>query len=196
MAFKRTEEKEGLELTSLIDIVFLLLIFFLVSFAFSLAGDVSESKVYSEIQLPKTNTDLPPVENEVLNNLMIQLNSDSTATGIQRTAYVLWPSYNGAVKLTRGSALQNTMKDSTFASFPINFVPMQKNEFTSVAACTLITGSIARYVELEKDFRRNKRPIVEIRAEKNTEFKIVNFIMETCSAYGDNMPQVIVRTAL
>ena len=196
MAFKRTEEKAGLELTSLIDIVFLLLIFFLVSFAFSLTGNVSESKIYSEMPLPKTNTDLPPVDSDVLNNLMIQLNSDSTATGVQRTAYVLWPSYNGAKKLTRGSALQTTMKDSTFASFPIDFIRMQKKEFTSVPACTLITGSVARYVELEKDFRRNKRPIVEIRADKNTEFKIVNFIMETCSAYGDNMPQVIVRTAL
>jgi len=198
MAFKRNEEKNpGLELTSLIDIVFLLLIFFLVSFAFSLAGDVSESKVYSEMRLPKTNTELPAIETDVLNNLMIQINVDSSGNGSTvRTAYVLWPSYDEGRKRTRGAALQQSLQDSTFAAFPENFVQVPASGFSAVAACTLITNSIARYVEIEREYRKNKRPIVEIRAAQNTEFKIVNFIMETCSAYGDDMPQVIIRTAL
>jgi hypothetical protein len=35
---------------------------------------------------------------------------------------------------------------------------------------------------------------IEIRAVWDTEFRIVNFILETCSALGDTIPRINVRT--
>jgi hypothetical protein len=35
---------------------------------------------------------------------------------------------------------------------------------------------------------------IEIRAVKNTEFRIVNAILRECSAFGDTLPAIAVRT--
>jgi len=194
MAFKRTPPPERSELTSLIDIVFLLLIFFLISFSFSLTADVTESKVYSEIELPKTNTDLPVIRDERLENLMLQIVPDTTGGVNTRRVYVLWPSYSDTLMITRGQAFQNALEDSTFATFPEFFLFLPEQEFENLPASQLISQSIAKYVEDEKFYRGNTRPIVEVRAEKDTEFRILSFIMDRCSAYKDAIPQIIIRT--
>src|SRR3990172_8177406 len=182
MAFRREETPRGLEITSLIDIVFLLLIFFLVSFAFSLGDNVSESKSYSELSLPKTETNLRVLHKDELQNLMIQIMSDTVENQISKRAYVLWPSYDDTMKITLYSAFKRSKEDSTFADFPGEFLSLPSGEFNQSQACTLIANSLNRYVTKEKLFKRNEKPIVEVRAEKSTEYKILNFILEQCSS--------------
>lgn len=196
MAFKRTSPAERTELTSLIDIVFLLLIFFLISFSFSLTADVTESKVYSEIELPKTDTDLPVIRNDLLENLMLQIVPDTTGGVNTRKVFVLWPSYSDTVRITRGQALLQALHDSTFAAFPEFFLFLPEDEFENLPASRLISQSIAEYVEDEEFYRGNTRPVVEVRAEKDTEFRIISFIMDQCSAYEDAIPQIVIRTVL
>jgi hypothetical protein len=196
MPFKRQENERSLELVSLIDIVFLLLLFFLVSFAFTLAGDDSEMKIYSEIDLPKTETALPAIKDDILENLMIQIVPDTSEFGVSRRVYVLWPSFEDTAKVSRLQAFHRAAQDSTFAVFPPDFILLPDEEFAGTAPCTLITNSIARYVEREKFYRGNSSPIVEVRAEQNTEFKIINFIMDVCSSQQQAIPQIIIRAVL
>lgn len=196
MAFQRKENERSLELVSLIDIVFLLLLFFLVSFAFTLAGEVSDTKVYSEIKLPLTDTKLPVIKNDILENLMIQIAPDTSQSGISRRVFVLWPSFVDTTKVSRVQAFHHAVQDSTFEVFPPGFLRLTDAEFQSSPPCTLITNSIARYIEKEKFYHGNTHPMVEVRAELNTEFKIINFIMNTCSAQQQAIPQIIMRTTL
>lgn len=192
MAFKREDSPRELELTSLIDVVFLLLIFFLVSFAFSIAGDASQSTAATEIPLPKSSMTRLSLKGDKLANLMIQIMPDTTGS---RIAYILWPSYQEEVEMTEDIAFQKSLNDSTFCSFPVNFLSLSNEDFSTSKACSLIAISIKQFVEKEKVFKQNGRPVVEVRAEKNTEFKIMNFILEQCGLYEDRIPQVIFRTA-
>lgn len=196
MAFQRKENERSLELISLIDIVFLLLLFFLVSFAFTLAGEVSDTKTYSEIELPKTDTQLPVIKSDVLENLMIQIMPDTSRFGVSRRVYVLWPSFEDTTKVSRMQAFHRARQDSTFAVFLPDFLRLPNDEFFSSPPCTLISNSIARYIEMEKFYHGNVRPTVEVRAERTTEFKIVNFIMSVCSSQQQAIPQIIIRTVL
>ena len=195
MAFKRQDNPRELELTSLIDIVFLLLIFFLVSFAFSMAGDVSQSKSLNELALPKSSMSQVPIKGNKLLNLLIQIMPDTASASQTRAVFVLWPSYDGEEALTEEMAFKKTLSDSTFSNFPLDYLKLPATEFTKTDACKLISLSIKQYVERERLLRQNERPMIEVRAEKNTEFKILNFILEQCSLYDEHVPQIIFRTA-
>jgi biopolymer transport protein ExbD len=196
MAFQRYESHRSQELISLVDIVFLLLLFFLVTFSFTLAGDVSDAKIYSEVDLPKTATELPVIKDDVLQNLMIQIIPDSSGGAASRLAFVLWPSFEDTLQMTRMQAFRRAILDSTFESFPQDFLLMPAAEFNRSAPCTLISNSIARFIEKEKFYHNNSHPIVEVRADRNTEFRIINFIMNTCSDQPRAIPQIVLRTTL
>ncbi|MFQ5602805.1 MAG: ExbD/TolR family protein [bacterium] len=195
MPLQFENESRSLELTGLIDVVFLLMIFFLVSFAFSLASDVSESQVHSEMDLPTTKTNLPQIKDDWLENLMIQIVPDTSELQTAKKAYVLWPVLHDTTKISRGHAFEKALTDSTFAAFPVNFVNMPEMEFKAIPPCTLISNSIDRYIEYEKMFRGNTRPVIELRADKNTEFKILSYIMDRCSLHEDVVPQIVIRTS-
>ncbi|MFQ5864174.1 MAG: ExbD/TolR family protein [bacterium] len=196
MAFKRREEFRDFELIGLIDIVFLLLIFFLVSFAFSLAGNISESDVSLERDLPETNTQLSVISEDWLDNLLIEILDDSTEKFTSKMAYVMSPSFNKNVRITRNKAFETAKRESTFAVFPQNYMMLPYEKFAAIQPCTLIANSITRYVTKSIMQSSNVHPIVEVRAEKNTEFRILSFIMDQCSAHKDTIPQFILRTTL
>ncbi len=195
MAFERDETSRGLELTSLIDVVFLLLIFFLISFAFSLSGEVSESQVNSEMALPETQINLPIIPNDRLDNLLIQVMPDSVGASVSRRAVVLWPAMQDTLHISRRQAFKRALADSTFANFPPDYLSYPAETFATLPACTLISNSITRYIAKDRLFRGQGHPIVEVRADRDTEFRILNFIMEQCSAHKDVIPQIIIRTA-
>ncbi|TDI85357.1 MAG: hypothetical protein E2O78_04700 [Caldithrix sp.] len=196
MAFRRSETPRTLELTSLIDIVFLLLIFFLVSFAFSLSADVSSSRTYSELDLPRTNTSLPVLREDGLENLLVQIMPDSSEGRTRRKVLILWPSFGDTAMVSLGQAFEKAVQDSAFALFPADFLALPEEEFAALPPCTLITDAISRYIATERLYRRGGHPIIEVRAEENTEFKILNFILEVCGSYQDEIPQIIIRTSL
>lgn len=195
MAFKRDKKNPRvIELTSLIDVVFLLLIFFLVSFAFSMAGSASDSRMYSEMELPKTETELPILTEDVLENLMIQIGPDTSGGVLSRRVHVLWPSYDDTLKYSRTQAFSNSVRDSTFATFPPQYLAYTSDELGRLPAATLIRKSLSEYVAKERNFNRNSRPVVEVRAEHSTEFKLINFVMQECSVYNDQIPRIVIRT--
>ena len=191
---RRKKDNRVIELTGLIDIVFLLLVFFLVSFSFTLAGNVSENEIYSAMDLPKTTTDLPPLKEDLLENLMIQIHPDTTEGTITRKTFVLWPAIKDTVQISRWQAVNNALRDSTFAKFPEDFLNLPDEEFQRVAACTLIANSINRYVALQQTYNGSARPLIEVRADQNTEFQIISFILNQGSAHNDVVPQIVIRT--
>ncbi len=193
MAFKRQENPRGLELTSLIDIVFLLLIFFLVSFAFSLGGDVTQSAA-SDIALPEAASQSPVLGEDRLHHLMIQVVPDTAEGRATRTVYILWPALADTAAVTRQQAFETCLRDSNFATFPADFMTLGSAAFAETSPCGLMTASIARYLAARKSQFGAGSTTIEVRAEQNTEFRVLDFIMTQCSRYQDDIPQLVIRT--
>ncbi len=194
MAFRREEESRGLDLPSLIDVVFLLLIFFLVTMQFSVQATSTKQKGAKppDVQLPHARGAEDVPSDDMLTTLLFQIQyavkGDSSSP---RIVYALQPSSDG--ELTRSEALQIAKRDSMFAEFPQNFLRLSDNQFKKTQACQLISDAIYNYKE-EHFHRPSLDNTVEIRAEKDVEFRIINFIMQECSAYKDTIPRVIFRT--
>lgn len=193
MAFKREEEHRNFELTGLIDIVFLLLIFFLIFFAFSVADESPDPDVQSMVDLPHLSHQHEIIRNDVLQNLTIQIVDDTTKADRPRVAYVLWPGFADTSQVSRYSAFKQARQDSTFAEFPPDYVTMPKQKFVTLPPCTLISNSINRYIQRIFDEGGGVHPRVEIIAEQDTEFRLIGFILHECSAHKDTIPQLSVR---
>jgi hypothetical protein len=195
MAFIRKDtEKKGLSLPGLIDIIFLLLIFSLVTLSITQAkvetkrrGDQS-----MEFPLPETKSIETEEVGGVLQTLMFQIEpSDPEDALSPKTVYVLWPSIQDSLSVEE--ARINAQRDSLFAVFPDDFLKISDAVFSKTVPCNLIQWAVQKYKE-EHFFDADLSNSVEIRAVKNTEFRIVNFIMEQCSVYGDTIPRVVLRT--
>jgi hypothetical protein len=195
MAFKRKKEQKELNLPSLIDVVFLLLIYSLVTIPIERSESTSEQKTSASAQnalnLPfvpsRKAVDIGPV----FRSFLIQIeNTAPDDPKSDKTVYVLNPSVRDS---TIGQARETALRDSTFARFPENFLQMSDAEFSRTKACMLIREQIRRLAKrLSRTAEASNR--IEIRAVRNTEFRIVNFIMKECSAYGDSIPAIAVRT--
>jgi biopolymer transport protein ExbD len=192
MAFQRDDDKKGLSLPGLIDIIFLLLIFSLVTLSVSESNVDTEvpGKNIRDIDLPETKTWKTDEVPETLNTLMFQIEHADT-TSSQKVVYILKPSKNGSVKIHQ--AREIAMRDSIFAKFPQNFLDMDNQEFSNTRACQMIKNEIIVYKD-NHFFEPKPTNSIEIRAVWDTEFRIVNFILETCSALGDTIPRINVRT--
>ncbi|MFQ5637747.1 MAG: ExbD/TolR family protein [bacterium] len=195
MAFqRRAEDNRTIEFTSLIDIVFLLLIFFLISFGFSLPGRGSDTRNISQIALPETHVERTVVHEDILENLMIQIVPDTNQFALSRRVFVLWPALEGPRKISVDQAFRNALSDSTFALYPDNFLKLSQETFQDLDASKLITQSIKKYIELRRLHNKDSHSVLEIKAEKNTRYKILSFIMDQCSSYKEAIPQLIIRT--
>ncbi|MBC8185181.1 biopolymer transporter ExbD [candidate division KSB1 bacterium] len=194
MAFKKFEERRDFELPTLIDVVFLLLIFFLATISVSTPGQQLDHKKPQEIpNLPEAKGNEIFSQNEVLETLLIQVShgnkDDATSPKI---AYVLWPSEKGSHTLRL--ALQTSKNDpSTFREFPADFLTMSDEEFQRCPPCSLIAAHIDSY-KTQYFSEPSLSNCIEIRAEQDIEFKIVNYIMDLCSVYGDTIPRLVFRT--
>lgn len=192
MPFVRKEGLKDLELPSLIDVIFLLLIFFLVTYSFSEMGEETGS-ARSIFDLPEAPGETIVVEEEVLQTLLFQIeHKDAKNPSTPKIVYVLWPSWRDSVTLSQ--SLVKAREDSSLhAEFPDNFLQLSDKEFKSIQPCTLITNSIARYKD---SYFQNVSVTnnIEIRAAGDTEFRIVDFIMSRCAAYQDTIPRLVFHT--
>ncbi len=195
MAFiKKNNDKKGLSLPGMIDIIFLLLIFSLVTLSISQArvetkrrGDQS-----TEFSLPETRSTETEETGGILQTLLFQIErSDPENVQSPKIVYILFPSIQDSISLEEAKI--NAQRDSLFATFPDNFLKMNDLVFSKTAPCDLIQWAIQKYKE-DHFTKPDLSNSVEIRADKNTEFRIVNFIMEQCSVYGDTIPRVVLRT--
>lgn len=194
MPFYRDEEKKGLSLPGLIDIIFLLLIFSLVTLSVSQATIESESQGNTDIDfnLPRTQTKDTEEAGVILNTLLFEIDyqdRDDPESG--KIVYVLKPSLKDS--LTIDEARQIAIQDSTFAVYPKKFLVLTDREFAAIDPCRLIKRELHHYKEIFFYEPRLSNSI-EIRAVKDTEFRIINYILERCSSYGDTIPRIVVRT--
>lgn len=194
MAFKKhNNSHHELELPSLIDVVFLLLIFFLVVVAFAMSRmEVAGGTTQSDLDLPRAATDIPVEGQDVLENLLIQIEqhvTDGPNPTIRNVVYILRPSFNAAQPVTRQQAYETALLAGDSISYtqepPVD-------DFAQTAVSLLITQSIADYVT--EAYANGRRPIIEIRAEREVEFRIIRHIMDCAAAHEDRIPQVMFRT--
>jgi hypothetical protein len=194
MAFQKKGEKKDLSLPGLIDIIFLLLIFSLVTLS------VSHTKIEAkrqgsqdvEFDLPKTNNRETKEVDEILNTILFQIEyQDKQNPSGPKMLYVLWPSNNDSLTLI--DSKNNAIRDSLYAVYPINVIDLNDMEFTSISPNRLIKRELGKYKNtyFHEPLFSNA---VEIRAVKNAEFRIINYILEQCSVYEDTIPQIIIRT--
>jgi len=194
MAFIRKEEKKGMSLPGLIDIIFLLLIFSLVTLSVSQAKVETESAGNRdmEIDLPESKSRETEEVDEILQNLTFQIElTDPDDTESNRIVFILHPSISDS--LTLKESKDQAVADSLFAEFPENFSGLSDYAFQRLEPCVMIKHELAKFKE-DNFFMPDPTNSIMIRAVKNTEFRIINFLMESCAAYGDTIPGLVFRT--
>jgi hypothetical protein len=194
MAFTKRHEHKELNLPSLIDLCFLLIIFSLVSLPVTKSRVESgrKGKQESESNLPQTRQTALENVDLVLTTLMFKVETaDSADKKNSRILYALIPGESDT--LTMASAKSACLRDSLFAAFPNGFAQMPEPDFLRLRGCRLIREQIASYKKhhFSKPSHSNT---IEIRAARDTEFRLVNYIMEQCALYGDTIPRVEVHT--
>ena len=192
MAFKKDYIRRGLSLPGMIDIIFLLLIFSLVTLSSS-NPDVSQYKEGEQsvqIDLPIINSNLTEKRDNILTTLMFELKFIDDNINNPRVVYYLLPSGDTTTyQIAKQKAIENAQCDT----FPDNFLSLSDYAFESLSACQSIRKAIKDYKNahfVEPNFNNS----VEIRADRNLEFRIFNYILDQCSAYGDTIPRVISRS--
>ena len=76
---------------------------------------------------------------------------------------------------------------------PSDYYKLSRNDFLNLPAVKLINDQIDQYAQ--QKFRIAKLTNrIEIRANKDVTFKIINFVIEKCSSYDDLIPSLIFRT--
>lgn len=194
VAFQKKEEIKSLELPTLIDVVFLLLIFFLVTISLLRPGLPSPipGPPRKPFDLPEAKGSKIVGEKEILETLLIQIERKNEKDLLgPKLVYILWPSIQNSTTLEQARA--KAKEDSLFAEFAPNLLKMSDQEFAISSPCSLIARSIKDYKDLA--FKEpSLSNFIEIRAIKDTEFRIINFVMQQCSAYEDTIPKLVFRT--
>jgi biopolymer transport protein ExbD len=195
MAFIRKREQKELNLPSLIDVVFLLLIYSLLTIPIekseTTSANTADAKSREEVDLPFVRSRKAVEIDPILRTFLVQVeNENPKDPGSARVVVILKPSEKDS---TLGQAMETALRDSVFARFPADFLSLSDREFSQTRACRLIRDEIRRF-ERGRLPRKDVSKRIEIRAVKNTEFRIVNAILRECSAFGDTLPAVAVRT--
>lgn len=192
MAFQREDTRKGLSLPGMIDIIFLLLIFSLVTLSVSQTTDEprKQGKEGSDFKLPMTTSRQTAQLEPYIRTLIYQIEpvrkEDGDAPAPKRVL-VLSPA--GSDSITISEARNRALRDSVFADFPQDVLSLTDRQFERTDACRLIRTSLDSYKR--RAFREpDLSNTIQIRAAEDTEFRIVNYIFTRCSAYGDTIPNI------
>ncbi|RPH90322.1 MAG: hypothetical protein EHM72_19260 [Calditrichaeota bacterium] len=197
----KSDYEREVELPSLIDMVFLLLIFFVTTMSVSSGGDPKSTSPERQnvIDLPKATGKSIEFEKGKLSTLLFQIEpKDAEDPASAKIVYILWGERNGnvsedALLLKLQEERTKESPDSTFyATFPRHFMRMTHEMQDTCRAFRLIADNINRY-QAEYFTIAEAANSVEIRAVKNVEFRIINHIMQECSKYEDRIPRVTFR---
>ena len=195
MAFIKKREQKELNLPSLIDVVFLLLIYSLVTIPIerseTSSAKTADPSARQELDLPFVQSRKASEIDPILRTFLIQIENEVPEDPRSaRMVFIFKPSEKDS---TLGQAKATAIRDSSFARFPDGFLGMSDPDFLQTRACRLIRDEIRRF-ERGMRARGGASDRIEIRAVKNTEFRIVDAVMRECSAYGDTIPAIAVRT--
>ncbi len=186
MPFIKKYDQKSLTLPSLIDVVFLLLIYSLVTIPMERGGP-SEEFSLPHIQSPKTQD-----AEGVVKNLVIQIENERPEDPRSpRVVYILLPSQPFC---TIEEARKLALQANRYASLSSDSIRiLSDSQFRASKVCRLIQDEIRKYVAIHGNGAHWTSKI-EIRAVRNTEFRLLNFILRQCSEYGDLVPSIAVRT--
>ncbi len=174
------KDKEGnrdIDLPTLIDLVFLLLIFFIVNFAVSVSSGLSSPQ--PESKLPRISGNAAAMDSR-LNALTLKI--ERTESGL-KVLRVLDPALDRSEEEALERIDRELAKDSPDSShiavFNRNFLQLSGPEVENLRAFRLIKESISNYRRafLQSDGLENT---VEIVADEDTEFKIIDYIFKQC----------------
>jgi hypothetical protein len=193
MAFLRKREQKELNLPSLIDVVFLLLIYSLLTIPIEKSetstANPADAKSRQEVNLPFVKS-RKVVEIDPIPDFLVQIDNENPQDpGSGRSS----PSSNLQRRTRRWGRRWKRPAGFGLRRFPADFLALSEREFSQTRACRLIRDEIRRF-ERGRLPRKDVSKRIEIRAVKNTEFRIVNAILRECSAFGDTLPAVAVRT--
>ena len=180
---KRQGQRE-IELPSLIDMVFLLLVFFIVNF--SISTDAAIPIPPPEIELPRVTGTAASFEEGKIITLTFQIQRTDTADAqARKVIYVLQPGSEGqtekqALERIKAAAQQSMPDCSSIAVFNRNFLSKKGAELDSMRAFKLIAGHIQKY-RTENFNAASVSNTIEVIADVSTEFKIINYIFEQCA---------------
>lgn len=186
MPFTKKHDQKSLTLPSLIDVVFLLLIYSLVTIPMERGGPSEE------FPLPSIQSPIAQDAEAVIKNMVIQIENEiRNDPRTRRVVFILLPTQRN---ITIEEAKRMAIQAQRYASLSSDSIrTLSDSQFRTSTMGRLIRNEIQNYVNR---FPRTNRPRInriEIRAVQNTEFRLLNFILRECSEYGDSIPSIAVR---
>ena len=149
MAFRRIEARKDFELPTFIDIIFLLLIFFLLTYS-PVPPKVGQSTL--ELNLPEAAGTAKVNQNEKLETMMIEImpvNKEKPEMGLQVSVLLPFENYDmekaGAVAYKDAKKFAKTYQREDV--LPTEYVTLGKSEFMNLPAVKLINDQLDRYVQ-------------------------------------------------
>jgi len=195
MAFHKIERRRDLELPTFIDVIFLLLIFFLLTYS-PVPPVVGQASLELNLPIAEGTSQVNP--NEKLETLMIEIipvNKEQLELGFNVSVLLPFEDYgmDRGVDLSYQQAQVFASRYQRQSLLPGDYTDLRDSEFLRLPAVELIDDHLGRFVS--RRFRVAKATNrIEIRADKDVTFRIINFVIEKCSSYGDLVPSLIFRT--
>ena len=165
MAFRRRRDAKELEIVSLIDIVFLLIIFGIIASVMAGAGQDQEPGLPSTFKITLQREPARPDTREQPRMIVTILNSDTVGT-----IYT---------EMLPPDDMLMTMSPSLFETQP---------------ACTLLHRRISYFAENLALGTNRFSEHIEVIAGGDTKFRVIGFILKECAAYKNLIPWVRVAT--
>jgi|GEM_PF-533533 len=193
------ENKREIELPTLIDMVFLLLIFFISTLSLSSSGDQDlPTPSRKSFTLPRARGETSVLTDEILSTLLIQVTHVNDNPASPKVVYILQPDEQN--KLTEVQALKKVKEEisrsspdsSHYGIVPENAFEMPGAVRDTTHVFSIIRQNIQEYTE-EHLHTPSISNTIEVRAAQDTEFGIINYIMEQCSQYGNLIPKITFR---
>jgi hypothetical protein len=150
------------------------------------------------VQLPKVSNRRAVEPDATLRTFMIQVETQTVedpVTRVQKQVRVVTVLKPEGSDLTIDEARQIAERSGRAAAFPDDFLVLDDAAFAQTRACQMLQEEIGAL----RDTIRGKPSFtdrIEIRADENTEFRIINFILRECGGEvnaPDRIPVIAVR---
>ena len=195
MTFKKGIQLKEIELVGLIDIVFLLLIFFLLTIVVNPGGKKEATPPIEPLdKMPEAEMKGSDID-RLVSTLIIQVEYDSTREGSPFCAYFIEKDKDQKTTLFRIAYTRAKEDTNRWADIPPNFDQLLEHHKNIASQENIppdyMAPKVIQLVE-EKVPENRENGYIEIRAAGNTEFGFINFILTECSA--DTINYVAFRT--
>jgi hypothetical protein len=197
MAFKHIHEKKGLSLPSLIDIIFLLLIFFMLTINISSIPGGDYPLDYFD--LPKVRISQLDQASKVLQTLMIQIehekNNESTeepGSSSPLVVYALWPDEREPITISTARAY--AQEHGKFAYLVDETTRRSNPDIPDISAEDFIKREIEQYAGMHFNVPGDSNSyVIDVRAVNETTFKTINHILNVCSELDIPIKRINIR---